>query len=218
MSVIAVINPKGGVGKTTITINLGLFLSFQSKEVVFIDLDPQRSLSDLLKRRPKALSQFQCIKSNPEKFNIEDYQQPDKDIIYLIDCPAGMDGTHISKILGCSDILLIPVTPSPIDLGALTHFFFQLAVNDDHLIKNKPIALIANKTKIYTRAHSSILKKLEKFTIPLIGTFRDTQNYTLPATKGMGIVDLPAYRVTADIENWDNILAWILENSPDRIS
>jgi chromosome partitioning protein len=214
MSVIAVINPKGGVGKTTITLNLGLFLSSQSKKIIFIDLDPQRSLSDLLKRRPKALSQYQCIKTNAESFNINDYQQPNKDIIYLIDCPAAMDGKYISKILSLSDILLIPVTPSPLDLGALTHFFFQLAVNDDHLLKNKPIALIANKAKLYTQAHNTILKKIAKFTIPLIGTCRDTQNYTLPATKGMGIIDLPAYRIKADLENWDTILGWIAKNNP----
>jgi len=215
MSVIAVINPKGGVGKTTITLNLGLFLSTQSRKVVFIDLDPQRSLSDLLKRRPKALSQYKCIKSDPEKFSIDDVTQSGSDVTYLIDCPAGMTGKHTSKLLSYSDVLLIPVTPSPIDLGALTHFFFQLAVNDDQLIKNKPIALIANKAKLYTRGHLSVLKKIEKFTIPLIGTFRDTQNYTLPATKGMGITDLPAYRVKADLKNWDDILAWLFKACPN---
>lgn len=212
MSVIALINPKGGVGKTTITLNLGLFLSLQSKNVVFIDLDPQRSLFDLMKRRPKVLPQYQCTKSDPESFSLEDFTANNKDTIYLIDCPAGMDRKHISKILSLSDVLLIPVTPSPIDLGALTHFFFQLAENDDQLIKNKPIALIANKAKIYTHAHVSILKRIEKFTIPLIGILRDTQNYTLPAAKGMGIINLPAYRVKADLENWDTILDWVRKN------
>jgi len=209
MSVITVINPKGGVGKTTITLNLGLFLSSQSKKVIFIDLDPQRSLFDLIKRRPKSIAKHQCIKADADSFSIEDYETDNKDLIYIIDCPAGLSKKNISKFLNLSDMFLIPVIPSPIDLSALTHFFFQLAANDYELLKSKPIALIANKAKPYTLVHKNILQKIEKFTIPLIATVRDTQNYTLPATRGMGLIELPAYRVKADIKNWDIILDWI---------
>ncbi len=44
-SVVSVINYKGGVGKTTITANLGAELAARGERVLLIDLDPQASLT-----------------------------------------------------------------------------------------------------------------------------------------------------------------------------
>ncbi|WP_084265828.1 ParA family protein [Actinomadura macra] len=45
MSIVSVINYKGGVGKTTLTANLGAELAFRGHKVLLLDLDPQASLT-----------------------------------------------------------------------------------------------------------------------------------------------------------------------------
>jgi chromosome partitioning protein len=45
MKIVSVINYKGGVGKTTLTANLGAELAYRDTKVLLIDLDPQSSLT-----------------------------------------------------------------------------------------------------------------------------------------------------------------------------
>ena len=52
MQRIAVINQKGGVGKTTTTVNLGAALAHQGHRVLLLDMDPQANLTVHVDKRP----------------------------------------------------------------------------------------------------------------------------------------------------------------------
>lgn len=66
MNVIAIANQKGGVGKTTTTINLGAALSALGKRVLLVDLDPQaNTTSGLGVEKTKEASIYELL-FNPE--------------------------------------------------------------------------------------------------------------------------------------------------------
>lgn len=73
-SIIALFNQAGGVGKTTITYNLGYHLSLLKYRVLLIDLDPQCSLTTFMGVEPETLDKtpFDALINEEPLFILKD--------------------------------------------------------------------------------------------------------------------------------------------------
>ena len=114
--IISVQNQKGGVGKTTLAIHLSHALALQQKQVLLVDADPQGSARD-----------WAAARADEPPFSVVGLDRPTihRDLPAMaknydhvvIDGPPRVSDLARSSI-AASDLVLIPVQPSPYDVWA----------------------------------------------------------------------------------------------------
>ncbi|WP_439214237.1 ParA family partition ATPase [Duffyella gerundensis] len=114
MKVISFLNPKGGSGKTTAVINVATCLSRKGLNIAVVDTDPQMSLTNW---NESGKAQFDVYTAASEK-DVYEVRKGLKDYDYVVIDGAGSLSVITSAAVMVSDLVIISVTPSPLDFSA----------------------------------------------------------------------------------------------------
>ena len=207
MPVIVVANPKGGVGKSTLSTNLAGYFAGQGKAVMLGDVDRQQSSRIWLGLRPATAPQI----STWEVTHDHIFKPPKGTSHVVLDTPAGLHGKRFDEVMKLADKVVVPLQPSIFDIHA-THDFIQQI----HAYKTKhkraqdlQIGIVGMRMKEGTLSADQLRSFLAQLSVPVIGSLRDTQNYIQLAARGLTLWDVAPSRVERDLVQWQPIIEWL---------
>jgi len=108
-----------------------------------------------------------------------------------------------------AETIIVPVLPSPIDIGAATKFVSELLDVGKVERKEVKVAVVANRVRENLLIYEELEKFLDTLKVPVIATLRDTQNYIRAYARGLGIHELPEYLAWPDQEQWEPLIEWL---------
>jgi chromosome partitioning protein len=119
LMIVALLNQKGGVGKTTLATHIAGELALRGQQVILLDADPQGSALDWTQRRSQqGLPRlFSAVGLARETLHQEAPELARRSDHVVIDGPPRIAALARSALLA-ADRVLIPVQPSPYDLWA----------------------------------------------------------------------------------------------------
>ncbi|MDZ7960646.1 MAG: ParA family protein [Aulosira sp. DedQUE10] len=114
--IIAILNGKGGVGKTTTAVNLAANFA-QKQKVILIDADIQGSASWWFGRNQNGMGFDLSQETNPQLLG--DLRKLTGYDLVIVDTPPALHSEALATVVAIADYLVLPTPPAPMDLAVL---------------------------------------------------------------------------------------------------
>jgi len=165
MSVIALLNQKGGVGKTTLSINIATGLAMAGRKVMLVDADPQGSALDWSAQRTNDLL-FPVV-GVPKPTLHREIPNLKKGFETIIIDGAPRTNELARSAIIASDLVLIPVQPSPFDVWAAQEIID--IINEATITKpDLKARFVINRRFPNTTLGAEVLDALKGFEVPVL--------------------------------------------------
>jgi len=212
--IITVANQKGGAGKTTVSMQIAGLLGKRKFKVLVVDADQQgtavRWASSAEDENPFPASVIGLSNANAKihrevKKFINDY-----DYIF-IDCPPAVDSPIPQSAFLISDLVLVPILPSPLDIWA-TVGIKETILNMKEINETLDSRLILNQCQPRTTLAKEIMDILPNFGIELAKSIlRQRQVYRQSAVFGQIVHDFKNKEAIKEVNSLTNEVLEILK-------
>jgi chromosome partitioning protein len=205
MPVVAVVNRKGGSGKSTFAAHVAAWCARQNLAVMLGDIDRQQSSRGWLRRRDPALPGIA-----PWVIDQKNVLRVPTGITHVVlDTPGGMHGFELARIVMFADAIVIPVCPSVFDRESAAACLAELMTLPRVAKGQCRIATVGMRVDGRTNAGDVLRAWAQERAVPMVGLLRETQLYVRGLERGLTMFDLPPSQAATDLEQWQPILDWL---------
>jgi len=187
-NIVSVLNPKGGAGKTTLSVHLARALHLKGQKVLLVDSDPQGSARD-----------WHEAGDGKGGFPVVAIDRPtlDKDVPALangydwviVDGAAKLEKMSASAVK-CAHLVLIPIQPSPLDIWACDSLVDMIRTRHQITDGVPTTAFVVSRAKKGTVLAREIRDAVGEYGFPILqGPLHDRTAFAAALTGGSTVLD-----------------------------
>lgn len=211
MHVVGVVHGKGGVGKSTIAINLARSLQLRGLDVCIIDTDQQGTSQNWKASGDADLlpAVFEVSKPNSLEPNLRDVKKAFD--VAVIDGGAHLQRMH-AAIIRSSDLVLVPVQPSPADVWPTRTIVEMVETRQDVTGGRPAAAFVVSRRKPGTNLGKGIQDILSQHNFPVWEGTCDRVAYAEAMGSGTSVIESTDEKAANEIDMLTNNVINTLNN------
>jgi chromosome partitioning protein len=186
MYTIAVLNQKGGTGKTTISVHLARNLQIEGHNVLLVDSDPQGTARDWAAAREE--QPLTVVGIDRPTLDRDTKNLGVRDFIIIDGAPQLSE--MATSAIKAANLVLIPVQPSPYDLWATAELVDKVKQRIEITDGSLKAAFIVSRVIVGTKIGKEIFEILAQYELPVLNsTIAQRVIFPISATKGWTVLD-----------------------------
>lgn len=209
MPVIAVINRKGGSGKSTIATHLAAYAANSGISTMLGDIDRQHSSKTWLALR-NAVPEGSRPTIMTWAVDVGGALHAPSSVQWtVLDTPGGLYGLELAKVVMVADVVIMPVCNSIFDRESAAMCIAELKQLPKIKLGKCRLGIVGMRIDARTRGAAEIAAWAGEQKVHYVGHIRDVSTYVRCAEMGLTIFDLMPNKVRFDALQWQPILNWL---------
>jgi chromosome partitioning protein len=205
MPVVAIVNRKGGSGKSTFAAHVAAWCAHQGVAVMLGDVDRQQSSRAWLRRRDPALPGIA-----PWMVDQKNVLRVPTGITHVVlDTPGGMHGYELARIVMFADAIVVPVCGSLFDRESAAACLAELMALPRISKGQCRLATVGMRVDSRTSAADTLRHWAREQRVQMLGMLRETQVYVKSLEHGLTLFDVAPKHVRHDLVQWEPIVQWL---------
>ncbi len=205
MPIVAIINRKGGCGKSMLATHIAAYWARRGVRVMLGDIDRQQSARAWLARRPTATALI-----HPWAMDRNSVLRVPSGVTHVvIDTPGGLHGFDLAKVVMYADFVVMPVSPSVFDLSSASQCFAEISGLPRVSNGKCRVAVVGMRLEPSERAQQTLKTWAAQRNIPFLGIIHRSEHYPAAVEAGETIFDQPPGTRNQESADWQTLMEWL---------